>query len=228
MSTISDCYRVIFVNGLRNEKCHAEEHASRLSVGRITVEPKYNPGIWSAGETVPALVNRIWEIIEMGQNLLLILHSHGAFVGYQALDSMRPACDWYLKNFVTVITCGGATLIPDTFAKVVKNYQHVDDMISGGGLKIFGNWFDTAYANNPQLAAANGITVHHLKHCVSDPHEFQAAYLSSAINEKLNFEKLMIAEEERSKPWIVKAFAKLKQKIKNFFSSNSRNQYAQM
>ena len=226
MSAVSDSYRVIFVNGLRNEKWHAEDHARRLSVGRIAVEPKYNPGMWSADETVPALANRICEIIEQGRNLLLVLHSHGAFVGYQALDSLRPSWNWYLKNFVTVIACGGATLIPDTFAKAVKNYQHVDDTTAGFGLIVYGSWFDTTYANNPQLAAANGITVHHLKHPVSDPHEFQAAYLPSAISEKLNFEKFMIAEEEQRKPWIVKAFAKLKQKIKNLFTS--KNQYVNM
>lgn len=61
---------------------------------------------------------------DKSREILLIFHSQGAHVGYQALKNLEQ-----YKGRIHVIAMGGMIRISDTMAKTVVNLAHADDLV---------------------------------------------------------------------------------------------------
>jgi len=92
---------------------------------------------------------------DKSREILLVFHSQGAHVGYQALQILEQ-----YKGRIHVIAMGGMVRIPDAMAKTVVNLAHRDDPVSNYVAPVLGpngKWIDagdgghdaSSYLKNP-------------------------------------------------------------------------------
>ena len=81
------------------------------------------------------LTGRVQAYLDQGKSreILLVFHSQGAHVGYQALQNLER-----YKVRIHVIAMGGMIRIPDTMAKTVVNLAHTDDPVSNYVAPVLG------------------------------------------------------------------------------------------
>ena len=134
-------YHVIFVNGIRHTKKEAEKVCKELSdYLNCEVTLHYNPtGIsdvitfpeeLSTYQCVSDLKELLIASINKGNQILLILHSKGAHIGFWALSEIHSVL---LKEHVTVHAYGGVVLIPKFLGKNVYNTLQQGDSIAIAG-----------------------------------------------------------------------------------------------
>jgi hypothetical protein len=92
---------------------------------------------------------------DKSREILLVFHSQGAHVGYQALQTLEQ-----YKGRIHVVAMGGMIRIPDAMAKTVVNLTHSDDPVSNYVAPVLGpngKWIDvgdgghdaSSYLKNP-------------------------------------------------------------------------------
>ena len=81
------------------------------------------------------LVSQIATLVQKseGSPLTAIGHSYGAELIRHALLRLNPE----ERSSITAITLGGASMIPNSLARSVRNYVHVKDLIAEGANHVF-------------------------------------------------------------------------------------------
>ena len=106
---------------------------------------------------------------DKSREILLVFHSQGAHVGYQALQALEQ-----YKGRIHVVAMGGMIRIPDAMAKTVMNLAHNDDPVSNYVAPVLG-------PNGEWIDAGNGG--HDASNYLKNPLFIDYLFKSRIINE---------------------------------------------